>query len=179
MTGMHSKTGRFIAVLLASIAFLAAPGASAQSDDAAAWGHEFGLHVGSLLPNQIEGVSEIMPIVGFRYAGSLSYGALEGGVVNSHAHGADVSVFSLSYRGELAPMPDLATLFYAGPDLHYYRPTGQSGRRSETGFHVGSGMMLLLGGPLWFRADMKFNMNPGTALFIGVGIAVRAPGGGS
>lgn len=173
----------FTSVILALAAWSGPSGAAAQEANAEAmtaapWGHEFGLSVGSLLPNQIEGMSEIMPLVGLRYAYSLNYGSLEAGVSNSRAHGADYSILSLSYRGELAPMPDLSTVFYIGPDLHYYRPTNQGSRRNEAGFHVGSGMMMRLGGPFWLRADMKFNMNPGTALFVGIGITIRAPAGG-
>lgn len=177
-----SSTFRLAVKLVVLIAFAplvaSAQDAEEQSMAPVPWGHEFGLHVGSLLPNQIDGIDEIMPIVGLRYAYSINFGSLETGVMNSSAHGADYSIFSLSYRGELAPMPDLSTVFYAGPDFHYYRPINQGSRLTDFGFHVGSGMMMLLGGPFWLRADMKFNMKPGTALFIGVGIAIRTPGEG-
>lgn len=161
-------------------------GALAQSPEeqqgaatASPWGSEYSFHAGSLLPNQIDGISEIMPFVGLRYASSLNYGSLEFSAANSHAHGADYSLFSVSYRGELSPMPDLSTILYIGPDFHYYRPTNLTSRRNDTGFHVGSGLMMHLGGPFWLRADMKFNMHPGTALYIGFGFALRSSGEGA
>ncbi|MCM2282752.1 MAG: hypothetical protein NDI61_13005 [Bdellovibrionaceae bacterium] len=169
------------AVFVASTpAHAQAPEAGAESSAPALspWGSEYSFHAGSLLPNQIDGITEIMPFVGLRYATSLNYGSIELGVSNSHAHGADYTFMTASFRGELAPMPDIATVFYAGPDFHYFRPTNNIGRRSETGLHVGSGMMMHLGGPFWLRADMKFNMHPGTALYIGFGFALRTSGEG-
>ena len=45
------------------------------------------------------------------------------------------------------------------------------------GGHVGGGFTAHLGDLLWFRADMKFNLNPGTALYIGFGFEWRQQGG--
>lgn len=139
---------------------------------------EYSFHVGSLLPNQIDGVTEILPTVGLRYAMPLNFGGLEAGFTNSHAHGVDYKLFSASFRGDLAPMPDLIALFYIGPDFHYYSPVNETRRVTNWGFHVGAGVEMHLGGPLYMRGDMKFNMNPGTALYIGFGVAVRLPDGG-
>ena len=134
---------------------------------------ELSFHFGSLLPNQIGGVSEIMPLAGARYAFPLNYGAIEAGFSSANAHGVSYKLVSASFRGELSPMPDMIALFYAGPDFHYYTPANAPEARSEWGFHVGSAVEMHLGGPFWLRSDMRFNLNPGTALYLGFGLALR------
>jgi len=137
---------------------------------------EISFHLGSLLPNQIEGVTEIQPFVGGRYAYSLGGSQLEFDLSNSRGNGVDYAIFALSLRGEMQPVPDLTTLFYVGPDVHYYRGLNRSSRKTEFGFHFGTGLMLHLSGPTSLRADMKFNMNPGTALYIGFGLVFHLGG---
>lgn len=158
---------------------LASNGQEAPGGGAAApIGAEYSFHVGSLLPNQIDGVTEILPSVGLRYAAPMSFGVVDLGFTNAHAHGVDYKLISVSFRGDLAPMPDLIALFYGGPDFHYYSRVNETRRVTQWGFHVGSGVEMHLGGPMYMRADMKFNMNPGTSLYIGFGFAIRVPDGG-
>ncbi len=153
--------------------------ARGQSDDAAvAYGSEASFHLGSLLPNQIDGVTEILPTVGFRYALPASFGGVELGYATAHGHGVDYKLLSASLRGDISVTPDMIALFLFGPDIHYFTPIYQTKRVTDYGFHVGAAMEMHLGGRAWLRGDMKFNMNPGIALYIGFGIALRFPDGG-
>ncbi len=153
---------------------------SGQGETAAAtYGSEASFHLGSLLPNQIDGVAEILPTVGFRYAIPASFGGVETGYATSHARGVDYKLISASLRGDIQVMPDMIALFLFGPDLHYFTPIYQTKRVTDYGFHVGAAVEMHLGGRAWLRGDMKFNMNPGIALYIGFGIALRFPDGGS
>jgi hypothetical protein len=68
-------------------------------------------------------------------------------------------------------------LAYIGLDTHYYNPPSET-YQVFFGAHVGGGFAVPMGDRLWFRGDMKFNMNPGTALYIGFGFEWRMPGGG-
>jgi hypothetical protein len=166
----------FIVILTVILAVVCSTAGSlrAQESEGTAGGSELSFHMGSILPNQIDGVTEILPAVGGRYGFPLNYGAIELGFLNAHAYGVDYKLISASFRGEMTPMPDISTLFYIGPDFHNYLPLGETTRQSEWGFHVGTGVQMHMGGPFWLRGDMKFNMNPGTALSIGFGIAIRA-----
>ncbi len=137
------------------------------------WGSEFGVFGGVLLPYLIWGVEEIQPFVGGRYALPLNYGALEAEAASSNAKGVSYQLASLSYRGEIVPIPDVTTIFYIGPDFHYYRGTWDTNQYSVWGFHVGSGALMHVGGPIFVRLDMRFNSNPGTSLYLNFGITVR------
>lgn len=146
-----------------------------DADGPKPWGSEFGVFMGSLLPYMIPSVTEIQPFAGARYATSLKSGALEGEFASSNAHGVTYQLASISYRGEIIPMPDLATIFYIGPDFHRITTPGAAAS-NRWGFHVGAGGMMHIGGPVWFRTDMRFNSGPGTSLYLLFGLSIRTSG---
>jgi hypothetical protein len=139
-------------------------------------GFEWGLHTGPLLPNQFEDVTEIMPTWGARVGIPSRKGVVEIGVNSSRAYGISIYDGSVSYRGDVV-VDTLTGIFYAGLDLYHISPPDVSAR-VDGGGHIGAGLMTLIGDVAWFRADMKFNINPGTALYIGFGLHFRIPDSG-
>lgn len=137
-------------------------------------GSEISLYLGTMLPNQIDGVSEILPLLGGRYGlRTASLGTLEFGLTNTHAEGVDFTTFTGSIRADLPAMDGFFGIIYTGIDLNYYRPAGSEDRRTETGFHVGSGILMHASDTLWFRSDLKFMASPGTSLSLLFGLVFR------
>lgn len=149
------------------------PNASAQVDETGAdVSYEFGGHLGSLLPNQISGLSEIMGLGGLRAGYRLGpMGFVEAGALTGKGNGAEITNTHISFRMEV-PIENIVGTAFIGPDLTYYKGAGQSGKFYGGG-HAGGGILALLGGSLWFRSDMKFTVNPGTSLYIGFGFMFR------
>lgn len=171
-------TRALIMILLLSLGTSAPAQDNADSGDAKEdkqFGKIYGLHVGPLLPNQIRGMSEIMPVWGARYAMPLRKGHAEFGLANSQANGTSYYNVSASFRGDYQ-IEDLFAVAYAGLDTHYWNAPSESAQ-TMFGFHVGGGFAAHLSDMLWFRSDMKFNVNPGTALYIGFGLEWREQGG--
>lgn len=150
------------------------PGARAQSNESS---NDFSGFIGYMLPNQIDNVTEILPLFGARYAFGLPMGAIEAEFENSHSQGVDWTSFGLSLRGEIPVAPGLSGLIYGGPDLHYYAPNGTLDRRTEYGVHFGAAGLVLVKDSLWLRSDLKFMGNPGTALYLLFGIMLRTSAG--
>jgi hypothetical protein len=153
-------------------------GFNAHAQDSGTGGDDFGLFLGYMLPNQIDGVTDIVPIFGGRYAFGLSgVGALELEGMNTHSEGIDFTTIGASLRGEIPVMHGIHGIVYGGPDLHYYIPRGDTVRHTDYGVHVGIGGMMLVTDTLWLRTDLRFNGNPGTALLLLFGAMFRIPGG--
>lgn len=163
--------------LLFALLLVASPSFAQQPEQDKKIGFEWGLHTGPLLPNQIEQVTEIMPMWGARVGFPNRNAMVEIGATSARAYGTSLYNGHISYRGDIT-VESLTGIFYAGLDLYHITPPEQSGR-TEGGGHVGAGLMTLIGDVAWFRADMKFNINPGTALYIGFGITFRLPDSGN
>jgi hypothetical protein len=162
-----------IIVVFAAVALLPTNALAQDSGTKKNWGSEFGVFGGVLLPYLIYGVEEIQPFAGGRYAIPLNYGSAEAEFASSNAKGVSYKLGSLSYRGEITPIQDVTTLFYIGPDVHYYRGTWDENQYTVWGFHVGTGALLHVGGPVYVRLDMRFNSNPGTSLYLNFGLSIR------
>lgn len=148
-----------------------APSAHAQDQGG---GSEYSLFLGTMLPNQIEGVTEILPVFGGRYGTRTStFTTAEFGLSNIHAEGIDFTTFSASLRADLPAVDSFFGFVYGGLDLNYYRPIRKTERKFDPGFHVGAGMMMHIGGTLWLRSDLKFMAEPGTSLQILFGLVFR------
>lgn len=135
-------------------------------------GFEFGLHVGKLLPAQIDGVTEIMGLGGARMGFRLNPGTFaEGGIIMGNGEGQEWKNIHASIRMDI-PVENLLALAYIGADNYYYKGrTG--GQKLVFGGHAGGGFQTHLTGLLWFRGDMKFSFSPGTSLYIGFGFSWR------
>lgn len=133
---------------------------------------EFGFNLGNLLPNQISGVEEIMPLGGVRAGYRLAGGGYaEAGFIAGNAEGVKWKNAHLDIRMDI-PIENLLAVAYVGADSVYYQGVGH-GHKLIFGGHAGGGIMAHLGGSAWFRADMKFSFSPGTSLYIGAGLVFR------
>lgn len=134
--------------------------------------YEFGAHVGNILPNQVEGATEIQPQWGLRAGFGLGGAGTSEFTFNAGKdQGVDWKQMSASVRMDM-PIEELVGHVYVGLDLTMYESEIKP-RVVLGGGHIGGGVMALLSKDLWFRADMKFNINPGTSLFIGGGFLFR------
>lgn len=134
--------------------------------------YEAGGHLGILLPNQVPGVTEITPQGGIRGAirtGELVY--VEFGANSGKGEGAEWNNLFVSLRGGV-PLEGLLGIVFIGLDLQAYQAGGES-KKTFGGGHVGGGVMAHVAGNVWFRTDMKFNVNPGTSMYIGAGFLFR------
>ncbi|USN46354.1 MAG: hypothetical protein H6626_09005 [Pseudobdellovibrionaceae bacterium] len=138
-------------------------------------GFELGAHAGVFLPDQVEYVTEIMSMWGMRMSWATKRGPfVELGGMVGHDEGVDWQNLSLSYRINY-PLEEMLGLFYIGADAHRYLGTSQTDWKIFGGGHMGGGIMAQIGEPLWFRADMKFNVNPGVSMYFGFGFVFRYP----
>jgi hypothetical protein len=134
-------------------------------------------HIGVLLPNQIEGVTEIMPMWGLRYTFPYRGKSLvEIGLANSQAEGVTINEGSIAFRGDF-PIQDLKMIAYLGANVLYYAPENEDFTTDFGGF-IGGGFLANISDALLFRTEMKFNVNPGTSLYIGFGFEVLFGEGG-
>lgn len=139
-------------------------------------GSDVQLLIGSMLPNQIDGVAEILPVFGGRYGYSLGGATLELGGFNSHAEGVDFTTVELSARGDVPVAPGIVGGIYAGADWNYYSGKDQTNRVSENGLHFGAAAMMLVSNTLWLRTDLKFMGGPGTSLYLLFGLMFKSSG---
>ena len=134
--------------------------------------YEFGLHVGNLLPNQIDGVTEIMGLGGVRGAFRFDTGSyFEAGFLTGNGEGQEWKNIHVDARMDV-PIENLTALAYGGADMVYYKGQGRA-TKLVFGGHAGGGVQAPLSGMAWFRADMKFSFSPGTSLYFGVGLIWR------
>jgi hypothetical protein len=141
-------------------------GAWAQSQD-------LSFHVGTLLPTGISGITETQPMYGFRYALPLSFASLETGYANTHAKGVDFDDVSIDLRAETAFLPNFVNLFYGGLDLNYYKPDMTTAHYFKVGVNFGTALMMQAFERVWLRGDVKYSLQPGGTLYIGVGLLYR------
>lgn len=149
----------------------------AFAEDNAPKGPEFGGYMATVLPNQIKGVTEILPAWGVRYSYPLTVGYIEGGLRDSHAKGVDFDVLSIDYRYDTNQIEGFTNIFYLGYNENYYRPVNTTKRNLIGGGFFGSGLMMKVASTFWLRTDLSLAVSPGTSLMLGLGFVIRAPGG--
>lgn len=165
-------------VLFSPTVFAQTPGGN-EGDDGPPGNYEFGFHLGQLLPNQIEGVSEIMSLGGVRGGMRIAkQGWFEAGFMMGNEDDQTWREITTSIRMDI-PVENLVGIASIGLDVLQYRGPGQSLTFGIGGF-AGGGIQTSIGGPLLFRAEMLFGFNPGTTLYLGFGFTYRlGEGGGS
>lgn len=148
---------------------------SAQGSDAP---FEFGIHAGDLLPNQINGISEIMGLGGVRMGFRLApQSYVEAGFISGNGSGQEWKNVHADVRMDI-PVENLVGIAYVGADANYFKGLGRS-TSLIFGGHVGGGIQAHLSGSTWFRTDMKFGFSPGTSLYFGFGLVWRLGSGGA
>ncbi len=144
------------------------------------FGSEFNVQAGPMLPDQIQGVAEILPTWGFFYKIPMAGAGLEFGLMDSHAKGIDFTTLPIRGRFDIPIDNFLTTMIFAGPEINYYSEVNTTDRNTVVGFHAGVGAMYHVLETLWVRFDMKYSVNPGDSLYFGFGISFRSSntGGG-
>ena len=148
-----------------------------QDSGATPHGDDISLFIGSMLPNQIDGVTDILPVFGGRYGFQTGLGTIEAGGSNTHAKGVDFTNLDLSLRGEQPVAPGVSGLIYGGADFNWYIPQGSSDRQSVWGFHLGVGGAMTVTDTVSLRGDIKFMAGPGTSLLFLIGVLFRTGSG--
>ena len=137
---------------------------------------EAGFHLGNLLPNQIDGLTEIIGLGGVRAGvrlAPLTYA--EAGLTMGNGEGAEWKNAQIDLRMDI-PVENLVGIAYIGADMIYFKGAGHS-EKLIFGGHAGGGIQMPLTGIGWFRSEMKFGFSPGTSLYIGFGFVFRIGGG--
>jgi hypothetical protein len=160
-------------VLIAAIALAGSLVFSTPAQAAEGGGNDISMFVGSMLPNQIDGVSEVLPVFGGRYGLGTRFGMVELGGSNSHARGVDFTTIEANYRHDIPVDSDVLGLIEGGLDFNYYIPENESSRKAETGFHIAAGGMMMVSKAFWLRSDLKFMGGPGTSLTLLFGFVLR------
>jgi hypothetical protein len=145
----------------------------AQSDNTPS---EINLFVGNMLPNEIQGVTDILPVFGGRYSFGTGFGGVELGGMNTHAFGTDFTTLEASLKGNMTLSQGLEGVFYGGGDFNYYSEKNQTNRQIAYGLHAGGGAMMLVSDTLWLRGELKFMAGPGTSLYLLFGLVFRSNG---
>jgi len=158
--------------LIALLVFTTPRAASADESE----NDDISLFIGSMLPNQVDGVSEILPMFGGRYGFGTKIGTFELGGANAHAEGVDYTLVDGSLRGDFDLGDGMHGLIYGGMDWSYWIKERSTDRQSETGFHIGTGATMSVSPNVSLRADFKFLGGPGTSLWLLIGVMFRNSG---
>jgi hypothetical protein len=137
-------------------------------------GSDIAIHGGFLLPNQIDGVTEIMPFWGLGYARDTSLGMMVFDFYNSNAKGVTFNTLSVSARGERLLADHVIGMILGGVSYNAYMPQGKSSFESVLGAHIGLSAMTYLAESAWISADLRFMASPGTSLSIGASLIFRS-----
>ena len=153
-----------------------AVGASAQqgADDVTGANviYEFAPSGGQILPNQIPGMTEIIGLGGARFGFRMAPRVFfDTGFMSGNGEGVQYRNVFGSVRVDI-PVETLVGVVFLGADALNYQGVDKD-LKTFGGGHVGGGVQALLGGSVWFRSNMKFNINPGTAMIIDFGLSFR------
>jgi hypothetical protein len=158
-----------LAVVVVSFCLITSTSHAQNSEDKI-W--EFYGEMGSLLPDQIDGVTEIMPMWGFGVGMSNLSSAYSLQYINSTANGIKINAFSLETRKDV-PFSSLVGSVSLGLDYQGITLPGEESATYYGGGHVGGGILALISSGLYVRMNMKFAFSPGVAMFLGFGLLYR------
>lgn len=166
---LRMKINASILFLLFSI-FSVSAWAQDQAAISPAW--EVGALVGRLLPNQVDGVTEVMSLGGVHLGYRLSPMVYAQGHLHT-GNGEDQTWrnLGLSLRMD-QPLEDFLVSVYAGGQSTLSAGHGTK-EKNELGAFVGGSLLASTGGPTWLKLDMNFGFGPGTTLFISLGLLLR------
>lgn len=164
-----------VAMLLAhSFALAQAPGgapAGGAQDNKDQGTMYFNVHAGRMLPYDIYGVRNIIPYWGLRFGHTFGDAGLEWTI--HHTIGKGVTYYdgsvSFAFPSELEGWKFIP---FIGLHTHYFKGTTTSGElpwSTSMGFHLGVSPLFDFSKNFAFRADFKFNYNPGKSLHVGGG----------
>jgi hypothetical protein len=127
-----------------------------------------GFQLGTLLPSQVPGVTEILPTAQLSYGIPESFGWAEAAITDANAKGTSWCEVSAGIRSNV-PMQSLYGILFIGLDFQIYQPP-QGSPNFYPGGYVGGGFGTALTQALHIRTELKFNINPGIAMYFGFGL---------
>ena len=133
---------------------------------------EIYLEGGRLLPDQIDAVDETLGMIslGLGWATPAKSTYLQYGTASDA--GVKYQDYSLGLRKDIA-VSGLASVVSGGVSVIGLARPGHEGTNYYLGGHFGGGIMALISKGLYARMNMKFNVNPGVAMFLGFGLLYR------
>lgn len=145
---------------------------------------DLGIKTGSLLPYDIEGVRDLLPMWGLMMGHPISSSlSMEYDTLFANAKGVKYYILSLSFRHDFVVGNVLPLFFLLGVDGHYYKRRDSygeiTGNRTEYdfqgsgGWHLGFGTETLIYGNIHFRTDFKMGFSPGRQLIVSIGTVYR------
>ncbi len=141
-------------------------------DDKSASNLEAGFHLGTFLPSQVSGLTEVTGMGGVRGGYRLNPTTVaEMSFTMGNGDGASYKNLSLDARFDV-PIESFVTFVFIGLDATYYKGVGQNSLLVGGG-NLGGGLMSQVGTSLWLRSDMKFSLNPGASLYFSVSLMFR------
>ena len=133
--------------------------------------YDFGLYGGTLLPNSIIGVTELVPGWGFLAAVPTGKGVFEVATFIGSGNSETYDTAAFDYRYDI-PFSTLETHFLGGINVDTY--TSPTMKKSFIGgWHFGGGAALQLAGPIFLRSDFRYRIGPGVSLIVTVGLDYR------
>lgn len=155
-----------ITLFIAFSVFPLAVHAQLGSSSSTSW--EIGLQAGSLLPNRIRGVREIVPGWAPSVAIPTRAGTVQIGGFFGRGNGIVYNALSFDYRIELL-LEGLPLHFLLG--MHADEYEGLYGKSKILGgWHFGGGTTQAIAGPISLRGDFRSRYGPGRSLEILVGL---------
>lgn len=152
--------------------FLVAGGALAQESANLSPQWEVGAAVGRLLPDQVDGVTEVMSLGGAHLAYRLSPMVYaQSHFLTGNGHGQSWRNLGLSVRLD-QELQDFLVSIYGGAQSTLSSGPGVK-ESNEFGGFVGGGLLMSTGGPTWLKMDMNFGFGPGTTLLISLALLLR------
>jgi hypothetical protein len=152
--------------------FLNTSMAQDQAPTGAAGGMAVSVFTGPLLPNNIDGVTEIQSSWGARLAKVAEWvDFYEAGLLVSNAKGVELFNYFISAKIEVDTKAFL-TQVYAGLDFLIYE-SNKGFDDKVFGMHAGTAFLAHISETIFFRTDMKLTFKPGNTLFIGFGLETR------
>lgn len=166
------KNSFLLSFLLVSAVFFKTESVFGQEGEDLSPPMEVGLLVGRLLPNQIDGIDEVMSLSGLHFAYRLSPMVYAQSFVHAgKGEGQSWKSLGLSVRMDQT-LEEFLVSFYGGAQSTLSSGPSSS-EKNVWGAFLGGSLLAGTGGPTWLKLDMNFGFGPGTSLFISLGLLFR------
>jgi hypothetical protein len=144
-------------------------------------GMAFSVFTGPLLPNNIDGITEIQSSWGARLAKTGTWADFyEVGFLISNSKGVELFNYFISIKAEVDTEAFLTQLYIGADYFTYesskYNPVDDSTTNYDDkvfGAHAGTAFLINYSETIFIRTDLKLNFKPGNSLFIGFGLESR------
>lgn len=168
-------------VLFIALVLLAAPNSYAQDSGGSGHNPQLGVFIGRALPHGISATDNIFTLWGARYSQPMGKPEKAGGgsfvdLSFIGGNGSEVHWGGVGLDASMqAPFETLIASVGLGIDFTQYSSDTAS-TKYVFGEHFLGSVMSRIGDSAMLRFDMKFNANPGTTVFFGIGVVFEFNG---